>query len=947
MSEIFKKNLQRWSLLCPPEGKALEDLDCTRVHIVNNPNGDLNLKTVIEGKTHFFHSEKDVHEEAKKWFSELDLSGVSVLCVYGVGLGYYYYALKEWLKQDNNRFVAFIEDDPEVIYRFLETEMATEIFNDPQVRVFPFYMEPRYVPDLALAYVVNEFKVSSLNFYSQERSETTNRFIASFKEMLQVQRVKLAEHLEFGEVFLSQFFRNIQKLPGEYYGNGLFGKFKGVPAIICGAGPSLARNISMLKQLKDRAIVFAGGTALNALNAYGMQPHFGVGIDPNPAQLVRISSNHGFTVPFFYRNRFNSLGLDAVQGDHLFITGSCGYSIGTWFEDKFDIRGTDVSEGANVINFSLAIAHAMGCDPIICVGVDLAYTNNESYSSGIVSNPIYERKQDFVTKTKEDELVIMNDIYGQPTKTLWKWTLESFWYSDFALTTPDVTMVNATEGGIGFPNVLNISLEKIAGIALQRKFDLDSWIHTEIQNHPIPPLVNREAILKLTEEQLSSLQRCQGYLIEISGECRLGLASLMNEKPFNREKLETFQKKLKEEIAYQHILYDFEESFNSSSLKRLELMISPFTQIEEERKKILTLESERSLSDFLLRGSVITYRVIKDALKMTPPDEVIPQDVTETPQKVSPPSDAKKIESFYEDGRIKSVQFTKEDILNGPSVFYDQQGKVVASSIFENGLREGESQLYYATGQPFAHLRYKQGLLEGLQEYFYVNGNKKTVMHCHQGLLDGKVTLYYPGGQLKRELDFSQDKHHGYDKMWNREGMLIQESEYRHDIPIGIARKWYDNGNLQRLVMYDSTSNAYEIHRWNENGQILKPEFSKKADYFDDVTVQTGALSDSLRGIVEHISLLAPLLNEEVVKAIAGDLQNIRNDMEHLEELNKEIKFESGMHIDNPREAIWKSSSSRKQIKEKVDEVTKSITSQIESIHEIIRKTRKSIPNDE
>ena len=83
-------------------------------------------------------------------------------------------------------------------------------------------------------------------------------------------------------VFFESFYRNIFHLPESYSCNGLAGQFANVPAIICGDRPSLHKNIELLKTLTDRALIFAGNFLLNILNEYGIIPHFGAGVDPNP-----------------------------------------------------------------------------------------------------------------------------------------------------------------------------------------------------------------------------------------------------------------------------------------------------------------------------------------------------------------------------------------------------------------------------------------------------------------------------------------------------------------------------------------------------------------------------------------------------------------------------------------------------------------------------------------
>ena len=132
------------------------------------------------------------------------------------------------------------------------------------------------------------------------------------------------------------------QLPHAYNGNGLFECFKDVPAIICGAGPSLDKNIDLLARLKDKALIFAGSTALNALIGKKILPHFGAAIDPHIHQYSRVAAAEPFPYPFFYRNRLYHEALLAISGPRLYLTGDGGYATGNWFEKMLDIEGEDL-----------------------------------------------------------------------------------------------------------------------------------------------------------------------------------------------------------------------------------------------------------------------------------------------------------------------------------------------------------------------------------------------------------------------------------------------------------------------------------------------------------------------------------------------------------------------------------------------------------------------------
>ena len=113
-------------------------------------------------------------------------------------------------------------------------------------------------------------------------------------------------HTEFAVAdsgVLSNYYKNILKLDGVHASRGLYEEFRNIPAIICGPGPSLDKNIDVLRTLGDRALIIAGGTGINALNAGGVIPHICVSIDPNTAQKTRIIASKSYDVPLLYRSR--------------------------------------------------------------------------------------------------------------------------------------------------------------------------------------------------------------------------------------------------------------------------------------------------------------------------------------------------------------------------------------------------------------------------------------------------------------------------------------------------------------------------------------------------------------------------------------------------------------------------------------------------------------------
>lgn len=507
----FHENIQLWSHFNPRKALLLQYLQDDSLQFCHAENGSLNLSCFREGQVVYYHDPIDPSAEAARWFASLDLRIATVIYVYGIGLGYSYEAVKEWLKADSKRALIFLEDDPAVLHRFFQTELATEILTDPQVVVFyfeDFKDEEGFFEELYWDFILTQMEISALNFYAQSQGEKFLELRHKIVHDAAIKNALVEEYLHYGVAFFRNFYPNMLLLGESWQGTHLYGKFENIPAIICGAGPSLERNIDQLNGYLDKAVVFGGGSALNALTSRGILPHFGIGIDPNPTQEYRLSTNKAYEVPLFYRNRMHADAFKLIHGPRLYIPGAGGYEIADWFDETFNLLEEIewLDEGHNVVNFGMELANLLGCNPIILVGVDLAYTNMQSYVSGIIDDTHVDKKDILETDDFDTSALLKEDIYGKPIYTLWKWIAESEWAGEFAKNHPNLTMINSTEGGLGMPGIPNIPLKEVAQEYLQRSYDLRSRVSGEILSSGMPEVTN-ERVMEVMEELKASLNR--------------------------------------------------------------------------------------------------------------------------------------------------------------------------------------------------------------------------------------------------------------------------------------------------------------------------------------------------------------------------------------------------------------------------------------------------------
>ena len=509
---------------------------------------------------------------------------------------------------------------------------------------------------------------------------------------------------------------------------------------------------------------FAGGSSLNVLNAAGINPHFGFGVDPNPEQSHRLLTNHAFHLPYFYRSRLSHNALKMIQGPKLYIPGTNSL-LANWFEEELGMQTSDIDEGHNVVNLCTEIACRLGCNPIIYVGMDLAFTASEdvqTYAKGIDTHPLWMESSRPYQVDSQQKAVIRQDIFHQPINTKWDWIHEANWLGLFAKRHPQLKMINATEGGLGFPPVPNLPLAQVIDKYLTHVEDISNLIHAEIQESA--KAAAQPELMEALQKMQQSLARCISICEEIINKKSEELIS-----NFNSEKLKFYdpatillENNLHEEIAYRHFLEVFEDAY--LYLVRAHQMgmnrspppfLSAFDQykhlyaildqhlnlLNQGYRQFVFFHPPRSPLQFfpsLPRSPNEVYRFQDDDLWMEDPElgifihETFHPD-PETGRKTSfyPTSQQLKRETYY---RNKAE-------LHGPSRFYGQSGELLSEAWFYQGQQHGKNIQWYPSGRIYSILGYRRNYMEGKQEYFYENGSPHVVLHYENGLLEGPVQV--------------------------------------------------------------------------------------------------------------------------------------------------------------------------------------------------------------
>ncbi|MCG3126177.1 MAG: hypothetical protein CHACPFDD_01007 [Phycisphaerae bacterium] len=248
----------------------------------------------------------------------------------------------------------------------------------------------------------------------------------------------------------------------------LAGGARGRPAILVAAGPSLARNVHLLRELRGRAVIIAAQTVFKTLLAQGCPPHFVTSLDFHEvsAEFFRgVEDVQGCTLVAEPKATWHV--LDAYPGRRHVLHSVFADDL---LRDAAPSRGR-LRAGATVAHLSFYLAEQLGCDPIILIGQDLAYSDGLYYPPGMPIEEIWSPELDrFCTvEMKQWERIArfrpilhhVKDVHGRETYTddqLLNYAQQ--FQIDFAASPARV--IHACEGGMQLSGVECMTLRDAA-----------------------------------------------------------------------------------------------------------------------------------------------------------------------------------------------------------------------------------------------------------------------------------------------------------------------------------------------------------------------------------------------------------------------------------------------------------------------------------------------------
>ncbi len=485
-----------------------------------------NNEYVLRYKGRLFNSQYGPWKEADRQAEEILDKRPDSVALFGLGCGY---LMRSLLKRGTEKIFIY-EPSMEILKGVLQKIDLSREFSGQRVYIAnyigPFIARIQQFTegmDSIIGYHTMPYR---LNFQGELKE-----FLIKIENAHTSQMVGIKTEIDSRLDWIMNYFANIEAFAKYPSVDVLKKKFKGVPMVIVGAGPSLRKNVKLLAKIKDRAFIVSAITAYKSLLSYGIVPHaviagekvdleeyFDGGEVDSSVRLILSEVSH----PQMFKRE--------AKSKFIFYSPYIALSLeqaSLWGSKSF------VSIGGSVTTAMFDMGVMFGCDPIIFLGQDLAFDKDMTHVGG----GVYDKQR--ITINKEKGLVTVKEHYisghqrtithklqwlkgidGVPVASKYDWVTFHQWLERYTALLkeqyPAIRVFNATEGGAFIKGMEHLPLKEVIERHLTKRVNVLEILG---EAEALRPDVDREGLIESFSTLEEEVRRVSRLSKEIEREC--------------------------------------------------------------------------------------------------------------------------------------------------------------------------------------------------------------------------------------------------------------------------------------------------------------------------------------------------------------------------------------------------------------------------------------------
>lgn len=381
---MFLKNLNALNIQNPNLAKKLKEIDLEDaqkvVSVLQAQSGDL----IIAYNNQPLDNVVNPLEQSKNIWDSLiktQLKKNDIVLVFGLGLGYLF---KRAYVNSHSRIVVY-EPNIEVLRFVLEYVDFYEQLQDK--RVYITHKESDCVEYLSEKYISNDkieivYSEIYLNLFSDNLLSLSKKII----QLCESKKADVSTIKKLSKYWMRNSQENLKYMTESRPLSILKNICVGKTALILGAGPSLKSNIDLIKQNRDKYVIFAVNKVFDYVIDNGIEPDFLVASDamwlkytmrviPDVFKKINLISTTKAD-SFIYKQNFNSVFNYYLKNDSFYE------ELNKKFPEEITLYETE----GTAISQCYYSALEMGFSKILFCGLDLAFKQGEAYAPDIKMN---------------------------------------------------------------------------------------------------------------------------------------------------------------------------------------------------------------------------------------------------------------------------------------------------------------------------------------------------------------------------------------------------------------------------------------------------------------------------------------------------------------------------------------------------------------------------------
>ncbi len=611
MDRIFEKNLE----CIEKKNKKLHKALCEckdAVELEKTRSGDYTFRF----RNRYFHSRHDPWKEARQQLEEVSSRKHDILCLFGLGCGY---LLRLVAEKPPSKIILY-EPDMIILKGVLKKIDLSGVLASSNIFIYGD------IDDVA-SHIAKRTEGTEdilsyqppvyIQCFPEKLIEYTNKIRnAQISNICEIQ-TDIISRLDWIENYLKNM-PNIIRYPVI---DKLLGRFKGVPLVIVGAGPSLRKNIHLLKDIKGKALMIAAVTAHRILLGHGIAADMVIAAEKIDMSEYFTGTDEEKKIRLILPELVYPGTFDKdVKGKFVYFSSflELGRAHARYWGSEFlpDI-------GGSVTTAALSMGIVFGCNPIVFIGQDLSYSADRlSHAPGGVyeiqeinideENGTIHVRNKYINADaripKEFKLLWLKGVDGKPVPSKSDWVTFHQWFEDYmrylSHTKPDVKVMNATEGGAYIKGMEHMPLKEV----MDRYITEDAGIEDRIRKaEKEPPRRDLKGLLDSFQKMLRSLKDISQLARNIMGEAKyvkersmtsgISISFKDNIKRLKRfesrlfkrsedarflwEALVAYTYKLKEELKEE------EEDLQKEFIKNLDTVIQSYENVNRMAKRFI------------------------------------------------------------------------------------------------------------------------------------------------------------------------------------------------------------------------------------------------------------------------------------------------------------------------------------------------------------------------